>query len=324
MKSLLKFLLKTILPRAIIERLSCFMGFNNEYYKNPFANEKELGKATNYIERFREIVSDPINLLIERVPSAGYLDENRNVILHNGTRVPIDGNGSYYGRFSEILIINRGVHEPLEEYCFQELLKYLSKDDKIHTMLELGAYWGHYSLWFSKVLKNTHCTLVEPEKINIDAGKKNFQQNGKEAVFIQEFVSNQGFTVDKFFYQNPSRVSDLTLLHSDIQGFEEEMLLNSEKALSEKKIQYLMISTHGKTIHENCLSIIQRHKYIVSVDSEPISHTTSSDGFIFAHLADYDGIVNYKEIFGRMEIAQKTANEKLRYLNDLLERPNYK
>ena len=66
MKSLLKFFLKTILPRAIIERLSCFMGFNDEYYKSPFANEEELGKATNYIERFREIISDPINLLIER------------------------------------------------------------------------------------------------------------------------------------------------------------------------------------------------------------------------------------------------------------------
>jgi len=191
-------------------------------------------------------------------------------------------------------------------------------------MLELGAYWGHYSLWFSKVLKNTHCTLVEPEEINIEAGKKNFQRNGKEAVFIQEFVSSENFTVDKFFSENSSKISDLTLLHSDIQGFEEEMLLNSEKALSEKKIKYLMISTHGKRIHEKCLSIIKRNKYIVSLDSEPISHTTSSDGFIFAHHTGVDGIVNSKEIFGRMEIAHKTASEKLSYLNDLLDRQNYK
>lgn len=310
---------KMILSKASFERLRRCVEYHDEIYKDNFADEKSIGKAEKYIERFREIVSDPLNLLIERVPTAGYLDENRNVILHNGARVPIDGDGSYYGRFSEILIINRGVHEPLEEYCFQELLKYLSKEDKAHTMLELGAYWGHYSLWFSNVLERTHCTLVEPESKNIEAGRRNFQQNRKKAVFLQEFVSSKGFTVDKFFSKDKSSVSELTLLHSDIQGFEEEMLLNSEKALSERKIRYLMISTHGKDIHENCLSIIQRHEYRVSVESEPNKHTTSSDGFIFAHRADCDGIVNHKEIFGRMEIAQKTTSEKLLYLNGLLD-----
>lgn len=317
MKSLLKYFLKIFLPKAQYAFISRTLSYGNEFYKSQFANEKSLGKASNYIERFREIVSDPINLLIDRVPNAGYLDENRNVILHNGTRVPIDGDASYYGRFSDILIINRGVHEPLEEFCFQELLKHLSKDEKTHTMLELGAYWGHYSLWFSNKLKNTNCILVEPDKINIQAGKKNFKQNNKKAIFINEFVSNKGFTVDKFLSENDSRISELTLLHSDIQGFEEEMLLNSEKALSEKKIQYLMISTHGETVHKNCISIIQRHKYIVSIDSEPRYHTTSCDGFILAHRLDCAEIFNHKEIFGRKEIAKKSTGEKLRYLTKL-------
>ena len=314
MISLIKYCLKVVLPKAKYECISRTLGYGIEFYRSQFANEKSLGKASNFIERYREIVSDPINLLIDRAPNAGYLDANRNVILHNGVKVPIDGDNSYYGRFSDILIINRGVHEPLEEFCFQELLKHLSKDKEMHTMLELGAYWGHYSLWFSNKLENTHCTLVEPDKINMQAGKRNFKQNKKEAVFINEFVSSDAFTVDKFFSKNSG---ELTLLHSDIQGFEEEMLLNSEKALSEKKIKYLMISTHGENIHENCLSIIQRHEYIVSLSSEPTHHTTSCDGFIFAHRADCDGIFNQKEVFGRMEIAQKTTNEKLSYLSKL-------
>jgi len=46
----------------------------------------------------------------------------KKVILHNGIRVPVGGELACYGEFSDILVINRGVHEPLEEYCFQELL----------------------------------------------------------------------------------------------------------------------------------------------------------------------------------------------------------
>ena len=90
-----------------------------------FAKYKNLDKANsnNYFERFREIISDPINLLINRVPQSGFLDENNKVFLHNGISVDVNGEFSYYDNFSEILILNRGVHEPLEEYCFQQMLE---------------------------------------------------------------------------------------------------------------------------------------------------------------------------------------------------------
>ena len=75
------------------------------------------------------------------MPNAGYIDENRNVILHNGVRSH-SWEMAHIWKVLEILIINRGVHEPLEEFCFQELLKHLKKDrNTTHTMLELGAYW---------------------------------------------------------------------------------------------------------------------------------------------------------------------------------------
>ena len=306
------------MPKVARERLKRAGSYYLEIFSGQFADQKSLGKASIFIERFREIVSDPLNLLIERVPNAGYIDENRNVILHNGVRVPFLGDGSYYGRFSEILIINRGVHEPLEEFCFQELLKHLKKDrNTTHTMLELGAYWGHYSLWFGKELQKTQLTLVEPEKENIQAGRRNFKENEQEALFINDFVSKDGFTVDSFLFENMTSDFELTLLHSDIQGFEEEMLLNSEKALSEKRIKYLMISTHGDSVHEHCLSIIQRHNYLVSVNSDFRHHTTSCDGFIFAHRADCDEIIYRKEVFGRREIVEKAPSETLVYLSEL-------
>jgi hypothetical protein len=113
-----------------------------KYYANP----ELLEKAPSFLERYREVVSDPINLLIKRVPEAGYVDKNGFVILHNGNRVPVEGKLAYYNNFSDILIINRGVHEPLEEFCFQEVLKKIKTESPI--MIELGAYWAHYSMWF--------------------------------------------------------------------------------------------------------------------------------------------------------------------------------
>ena len=70
--------------------------------------------ADDTLGRFREVISDPLNLLIERVPLAGIVHDNE-VYLHNGNRVPVSGSGAYCGPFSQLLIVNRGVHEPLEE-----------------------------------------------------------------------------------------------------------------------------------------------------------------------------------------------------------------
>jgi hypothetical protein len=56
---------------------------------------------TDFVGRFREIISDPLNLLIERVPMAGTVQGNE-VFLHNGNRVPLTGAAAYYGAFSQI------------------------------------------------------------------------------------------------------------------------------------------------------------------------------------------------------------------------------
>ena len=69
------------------------------------------------------------------------------VWLHNGNQVPAEGQHAYYGRFSDVLIFNRGVHEPLGEYVFQEALRVMPEEP---MMLELGAYWGHYSMWMKR------------------------------------------------------------------------------------------------------------------------------------------------------------------------------
>ena len=86
--------------------------------------------------RWREIISDPLNLLIERDANSGLIDKDGNVFLHNSIKVPSSGSKSYYEEFSRVLVVNRGVHEPLEEFCFQETLKKI-KDQTHHDRVAL-------------------------------------------------------------------------------------------------------------------------------------------------------------------------------------------
>lgn len=140
----------------------------------------------DYLGRFREIVSDPLNLLIRRAARAG-MTKGDLVVLHNGLRVAYTGEHAYYRNFSDILVINRGVHEPLEEYVFQEVLKHLPETP---VMLELGAYWGHYSMWLKKIRPGADVHLVEPEARNLEVGRANFALNGYQGKFSQALVGN--------------------------------------------------------------------------------------------------------------------------------------
>ena len=132
----------------------------------------------DYMGRFREIIADPLNLLIERVPMAGVVD-GRDVCLHNGNKVPLAGDGAYYGPFSQILIVNRGVHEPLEEYVFQETLKKLPE---VPVMIELGAYWAHYSMWLKKLRPHAQKQFSSNRaRGNFAAGRGNFAAMASKA-----------------------------------------------------------------------------------------------------------------------------------------------
>lgn len=233
-------------------------------------------EATDFAGRFREIISDPINFLIRRHPRAGYVDNNL-VCLHNGLMVPVSGPHAYYGGFSTILVLNRGVHEPLEEFVFQQLLNRLPESPR---MLELGAYWGHYSMWLKQARPGASVHLVEPEPANILAGKHNFQLNGFTGTFLQAFVSRQYFGVDRYLEQQG--LPSLDVLHADIQGFEMEMLEGAQSLLGRRAADYLFVSTHSQELHDGVVRKLADAGYRVEVSSDFESGTTSFDGFVFA------------------------------------------
>ena len=190
----------------------------------------------DFIGRFREVISDPLNLLIERVPFAGVVNGD-DVFLHNGNRVPIIGPGAYYGAFAQLLVVNRGVHEPLEEFVFQEVLKVLPASPR---MVELGAYWAHYSMWLKKQRPAATTIMVEPDPGNLAAGRANFARNGFEGEFIHAAVASGQWELDRFLQGRD--IHHLDILHVDIQGYELALLDGGQNTLKSAIVDYLFVS----------------------------------------------------------------------------------
>lgn len=255
-------------------------------------------KATDFVGRFREIVSDPVNILIHRDPRAGVVDRG-HVYLHNGNQVAASGAMAYYGRFSDILIINRGVHEPTEEFVFQQVLK---KFRAAPVMLELGAYWGHYSMWLKRSFPDSAVYLVEPDGRNLAVGKHNFLINGYHGTFIQEFVGRGYFTVDDFLAK--TGIPRLDVLHSDIQGFEMEMLEGAVKALRRQRIDYVFVSTHSNPLHYGVRDRLEQLGYVVEVSCDYEQETCSHDGLVFARAPAAAPVVPSMRTPGRVQSTQ--------------------
>jgi hypothetical protein len=274
------------------------------------SNMKIPAKAApeDFEGRFREIISDPINLLIERVPQAGVVEEGF-VWLHNGNRVLETGKLAYYQEFSKILSLNRGVHEPLEEYLFQEVIKALGPAP---LMLELGAYWAHYSMWLKMRRSEASLVMVEPDEQNIAVGKYNFLENGYSGEFIQDFVGDGHFIVDDFYKERHFKKIDI--LHSDIQGYELQMLNGSKDILSKRAIDYVFISTHSQQIHTNVAKFLSEYDYRVEISSDFDHDTTSHDGLVFASSPLVPALFDGFRPLGRNHIAKATPKELLQSL----------
>lgn len=309
-KKLYRFLIKFILrPKPYADKC------NNEDKKTfIFPKDGIFPRADplDNLARFREIVSDPLNLLIERVPEAGYVQDGF-VVLHNGIKVPVSGADAYYGGFSSVFIVNRGVHEPLEEYIFQEVLKVIPSKAK---MIELGAYWGHYSMWLKKIKPCSMVFLVEPDLNNLNVGKANFKRNGLDGVFINSFVGSAQFEIDEFIHKK--NINKIDILHCDIQGYEIEMLESSHSCLVNGVVDYIFISTHSQDLHNRVLEIIKKYNYRIEISCGYDEETTSFDGFIFASKSILKSLFAEFKPMGRVAILFSDKTSRVHYLQHLL------
>lgn len=250
-------------------------------------NELE-SDLNQWSERIKDVISCPDNLKIIRVKDSGQINKAR-ITMHNGVQVYAN---SYYGEpMAAMLVQNKGVHEPQEEYAFEEILKKIP--DKC-TMIELGAYWGFYSLSLLQKKSNAECYLIEPSKFNILCGKLNFKLNKKNGVFTQAFISDKSLnekvpTISVEDFCSEKSITRINILHSDIQGFEEKMLIGCGDLLAQSRIDYIFISTHSNSLHTNCINILKNNNYKILCEAD-LDNTFSVDGLIVAASKAMDSV----------------------------------
>lgn len=242
-----------------------------------------------FVYRINEVLACPDNLYIQRVANAGLVVRGKQ-IMHNGLKINL---GSYYGpEVAQQLFKNKGVHEPQEEYVFQEVLKDIPAGA---TMIELGAFWAFYSMWFNSIVKNANNFMVEPDPFNLESGKRNFVLNGIKGDFTQAYVgkkneiTNGERTIGIDDFAAEKGISFIDILHCDIQGFEYEMLLGAEKMIQKDKIGYFFISTHSNEVHYQCLNHLKEKQYEIVAASD-LDQTYAEDGLIVAKSRSYRGI----------------------------------
>lgn len=236
-------------------------------------------------DRIESVLSSPDNAYISRVPDAGKIFDHY-IIMHNGVKVCVN---SYYGAgIANMLVANRGVHEPQEEKAFAEVVKLMPLKCR---MLELGAYWGFYSLSLLNERTEAECYLVEPESFNLLCGEVNFELNQRRGNFIHASVGaanipSKSVSVDGLM--RDYSISHFDILHADIQGFELDMLEGAREALSNGCVDYVFISTHSDVLHRSCLDFLENYDYKILAEAD-LNETFSYDGVIVARRVSHPG-----------------------------------
>jgi predicted O-methyltransferase YrrM len=237
---------------------------------------------SEWSRRIADALACPDNDHIPRCADAGKLTGSC-IVMHNGLMVRALG---YYGPgMLNLLVRNRGVHEPQEERAFGEVLPFMPRGA---TMVELGAYWGFYSLWFASHVPGAHCFLFEPDPRNLEAGRQNFQLNGLKASFSRAAVGNQFstqlktapvVTLGKLF--KDKGLAHVNLLHADIQGAELDMLLEADDVFAPGRVDYIFLSTHTLDLHRACREYLQSRNYRI-LCSASRDESYSVDGVLVA------------------------------------------
>ena len=224
------------------------------------------------------------------------------LVMHNGILIkPL----SYYGfPMLRMFKLSDGVHEPQEERVFQEVLKVMPS---CATMLELGSYWAFYSMWFLKVVPGAHCYMVEPEEAGLKSGKENFELNDLQGDFTRAFIGNECkessppiLTVD--WILSNKNIPFLDLLHSDIQGYELQMLEGASNSFLQGKVGYVFISTHSNQVHDACEKKLIDYGHVI-LHSINLDDSYSEDGLIVAARPDSPRIPVF-------QLSRKSQNSK--------------
>lgn len=170
-------------------------------------------------------------------------------------------------------------------------------------MIELCAYWAHYSMWFPQSFPDAQCVMVEPEEINLRCRRNNFKINNYSGEFIKSFVGSNAFQLDDF---STSRKMDRL-----------DILRGGKNFLSESRADYVFISTHSQSLHAEVADLLSGYRYRIEVSSDFDNQSTSLDGFILASSRNVAPVFAGFSPLGRLDIAAADPRQLVAYLDSV-------
>jgi hypothetical protein len=240
---------------------------------------------------------------IPKVPEAGRIvagEAGPVQIMHNGLRVKA---GGYYGDWmAQVIRGLRGHHEPQEELLFHALLPYARHDT---LMVELGAFWSYYSLWYLHEVPGSRTLGVEPDPEHLDVGRFNGGLNGfsHRMRFHQAWVGGEGereMTAAVESDGQPRTLpcvdmgavlalagGDIEMLHVDAQGAELPFIRSMAAADGPRRVRFVVVSTHHESIsgspstHADCVEALTGLGAHVLCE-HAVGESFSGDGLIVA------------------------------------------
>lgn len=250
--------------------------------------------------------SDPI----PKVLDAGQIKETSEgpvQIMHNGLQVVA---GGYHGSWMAHIIRSlRGHHEPQEELLFNSLLRFSRHDSLI---VELGAFWAYYTLWYLKEIPGARAICIEPDPANLAVGMRNAALNNlsNRILFKNAWVggashekhtaaiesTNDSITLPRVNMDGVLSLANghvIEILHMDVQGAELPFLESMQKAVTDDLVRFLVVSTHhssisgSKTTHSDCVDTIRRIGGTI-LEEHDVQESFSGDGLIVASFFPQD------------------------------------
>jgi FkbM family methyltransferase len=281
---------------------------------NDSKNFKHPMLSSDEIKRIAMTASCADSSEIPKVWNAGEfgLDEHGPFqVMHNGIKITKD---CYQGPWmSKVIELLRGHHEPQEELAFHEVLKTLKSHPsnfQDQNILELGSFWGYYSLWFAKEFPESKVVCLEPDIHHMEVGEKNFLRNDVSGRFINAKIARESKLRSRFVCPSDgiervvealsfsgvlekANLTEVDIVHVDVQGAEIDLLLDLSKVLLKTKIRFIFVSTHdlvisgSPTTHQDSLRLLESNgAHIICEHSVPESF--SGDGFILASFFEED------------------------------------
>lgn len=185
-------------------------------------------------------------------------------------------------------------------------MQQLASETATPTIVELGTFWAYYySMWDKHAIAGSRLVPIEPDADSPEVGRVDLGFNGIEASHIIDAAIGAEHDVSAPLIWESDGESHITrhvtidgligdlglgridLLLCDVQGAELGALRGAVRALANRRLRFLVVSTHhhrasgDPLTHQQCLQML-RNANAQIIAEHSVSESCSGDGLILA------------------------------------------